>query len=59
MALINCPECGKEISDRAGECPHCGYPLSESDRSNESVRRNNSDYLQKARKYGHFTGYKN
>lgn len=21
--------------------------------------RNNSDYLQKARKYGHFTGYKN
>lgn len=38
MALINCPECGKEISDRAGECPHCGYPLSESDRSNESVQ---------------------
>ncbi len=23
------------------------------------VIRNNSDYLQKARKYGHFTGYKN
>lgn len=22
-------------------------------------RMNNSDYLQKARKYGHFTGYKN
>ena len=22
-------------------------------------RENNSDYLQKARKYGHFTGYKN
>ena len=22
-------------------------------------RNNNSDYLQKARKYGHFTGYKN
>ena len=21
--------------------------------------KNNSDYLQKARKYGHFTGYKN
>ena len=38
MALINCPECGKEISDRAGECPHCGYPLSESDSSNESVQ---------------------
>lgn len=23
------------------------------------VLDNNSDYLQKARKYGHFTGYKN
>ena len=23
------------------------------------VQSNNSDYLQKARKYGHFTGYKN
>ena len=23
------------------------------------VLQNNSDYLQKARKYGHFTGYKN
>lgn len=26
---------------------------------NKVVRFNNSDYLQKARKYGHFTGYKN
>ena len=25
----------------------------------EYFYRNNSDYLQKARKYGHFTGYKN
>ncbi len=27
MALINCNECGKEISDRAKACPHCGMPL--------------------------------
>ena len=26
---------------------------------NKNVYNNNSDYLQKARKYGHFTGYKN
>lgn len=25
MALINCPECGKEISDKANSCPNCGY----------------------------------
>lgn len=28
MALIHCPECGKEISDKAPACIHCGYPLS-------------------------------
>ena len=27
MALIKCPECGKEISDKAKACIHCGYPL--------------------------------
>ena len=27
MALINCPECGKEISDKAKNCIHCGYPM--------------------------------
>jgi DNA-directed RNA polymerase subunit RPC12/RpoP len=27
MALINCPECSKEISDKATMYIHCGYPL--------------------------------
>ncbi len=27
MALINCPECGAEISDAAKSCPNCGFPL--------------------------------
>ena len=27
MALIVCPECGKEMSDKSGVCIHCGYPL--------------------------------
>lgn len=25
--LIKCPECGREISDKAPHCIHCGYPL--------------------------------
>lgn len=29
MALINCPECNKEISDKAVACPNCGFPFNE------------------------------
>ena len=27
MTLIACGECGQQISDRAGACPHCGMPI--------------------------------
>ncbi len=27
MALINCPDCGKEISEHAKNCMHCGCPI--------------------------------
>ena len=27
MAMISCPNCGKQISDRAKTCPGCGYVL--------------------------------
>lgn len=27
MSLINCPECGHEVSTSALECPNCGRPL--------------------------------
>lgn len=29
MALINCPECGKQVSDTAPACPNCGYDLTQ------------------------------
>lgn len=29
MALIACPECGKEVSDKAKMCPNCGYPIND------------------------------
>ncbi|MEN6316068.1 MAG: UvrD-helicase domain-containing protein [Clostridiaceae bacterium] len=40
MALIYCPECKKQISDKAEACPHCGlpkkyFPYSDSDGSTQ------------------------
>jgi uncharacterized membrane protein YvbJ len=28
MPLIYCPDCGREVSDSAINCPNCAYPLS-------------------------------
>ena len=30
MGLVNCGECGKEVSNKARLCPHCGIPFSNS-----------------------------
>ncbi len=27
MALVKCPDCGSEVSDRAKQCIHCGCPI--------------------------------
>ena len=27
MALIECPECGRQVSDSAAVCPECAYPV--------------------------------
>lgn len=42
MALINCPECGKEISEKAKSCPNCGCPI---DTSEPEKADNTSDYV--------------
>ena len=47
MALIKCPECGKEISDTTSKCIHCGYEFSKekvdtSDKEIIILRRNRS-----------------
>lgn len=33
MALIKCPECGKEVSNKAVACPYCGMPFIEMEES--------------------------
>lgn len=35
MALISCPECGKQISDKALSCPNCGNPLQQQTQQEE------------------------
>lgn len=35
--LIKCPECGREVSDRAECCIHCGFPLNETPNSGSIV----------------------
>lgn len=27
MALIECPECGRDVSDKSDKCPECGFPI--------------------------------
>jgi hypothetical protein len=36
MALINCTECKKEISDKATSCPGCGAPIREVNNLNKN-----------------------
>ena len=37
MALIKCPECGKEISDKAPACIHCGFPLPKLEENKKTI----------------------
>lgn len=39
MALINCPECGLQVSTNAEICPHCGNPLKNMIRTNKFSMR--------------------
>lgn len=36
MVLITCPECSREVSDRATSCPQCGCPITSSSDFNAS-----------------------
>ena len=49
MALIKCPECGKEISDKADKCINCGYPIANQSKKFNPVvnHRNSNKYSQR------------
>lgn len=39
MALIECPDCRKQISDKARSCPQCGSPIKDKTVANQNARR--------------------
>ncbi len=45
MPLINCPECKREISDKAELCPQCGFRLNESSKANTTTIQKTSKKL--------------
>lgn len=39
MALINCPECNREVSDKAEICPNCGFAVAKHiERQNKIIK---------------------
>ncbi|MBR6051314.1 MAG: UvrD-helicase domain-containing protein, partial [Clostridia bacterium] len=44
MALIKCPECGQQISDKADKCPHCGLPAAYFSVQQKKYEGNDIDY---------------
>ena len=45
MALIQCPECGKKISDKAEFCVGCGYPVKLILQDNDDFDVNESEFF--------------
>lgn len=40
MALIHCPECNHQISDRALSCPNCGFPMNNATNNQKEPKTN-------------------
>ena len=57
MALIKCPECELQVSDKAISCPHCGYPLDKS--AVRKSTRNTKKRMRLPNGFGSITEVKN
>lgn len=42
--LVTCPECAREISDRAQTCPGCGFPIAEELAARASARSSDREH---------------
>lgn len=45
MPLVKCPDCNKEISDKAPNCPGCGCPMKREGLQETVVRDKNAEGL--------------
>lgn len=43
MAIITCPECGKEFSDSAEKCPNCGISINDVKAKIHQLRMNTDE----------------
>ena len=39
MALVDCPECGRQVSTLAAACPQCGFPITREVVESQAPRR--------------------
>lgn len=51
MALFECPECGREISDKAEKCIHCGYPIKPQQKQGKVIFQSSNDFMGLLGKY--------
>lgn len=50
MGLIKCPDCGKEVSDKANVCINCGFPIEEYIKEQAEQRRKLAKQLEQKTK---------
>lgn len=50
MGLIKCPDCGKEVSDKANVCINCGFPIEEYLKEQAEKRRKLAKQLEQKAK---------
>lgn len=51
MAIIKCPECLREISDKAETCIHCGYPIKTQKMQGKVIFQTSGDFIGLLGKY--------
>ena len=46
MAIINCPECNSNVSDKAESCPNCAFPINKMSKTVKAPESKEGCFLQ-------------